>query len=244
MNNILLSLAYDGSEFFGWQKTSMGPSIESCLETALCSLLGTKPYLQAASRTDRGVHAKDQKVNFLFSKAFSVDDLPKQLQPYLPPSIALVSATSVPLSFHPSLSAKKKEYRYYLSLGTYQRAFERSFSWHYPYLLNIEEMKKAIPILLGLHDFSGFTSEPANNPLCHLYHLEVIPKNERELVVVMEADRFLYHMARTIVGTLLYVGRGKIRLHALCDVFTSKDRKKAGLTAPPHGLFLEKITYQ
>ena len=132
MKNILLSLSYDGSAFFGWQKTKEGDSIEESLENALYSLLGEKPILQAASRTDRKVHAKDQKVHFFTSKTFCLKTMPSQLQPFLPPSIAIHSAEEVSLSFHPSLEAKKKEYRYYISLGSFQMAFLRSYAWQSP----------------------------------------------------------------------------------------------------------------
>lgn len=244
MKNVLLSLSYDGSEFLGWQKTKEGPSIESSLEKALFSLLGETPFLQAASRTDRGVHAKDQKVNFFTRKRLSLKDLAPQLQTFLPPSIVVFSAEEVPLSFHPSLNAKKKEYRYCISMGTYQMAFLHSFAWHCPATIDVEKMKKAAPAILGRHDFSGFSSETKKNPMCHLYRLDICQKSSTDLIIVMEADRFLYHMARTIVGTLLHIGKSKIAEDSFLDILLSLDRRKAGPTAPPHGLFLEKITYE
>jgi tRNA pseudouridine38-40 synthase len=243
MKNILLSLCYDGSPFFGWQKTQEGPSIEAHLEEALFSFLHTRPYLQAASRTDRGVHAKDQKVNFFTPKPLSLTDLLFHLQKELPPSIAVFDAKETPLFFHPSLHAKKKEYRYQISLGPYQSAFSRFHSWHHPIPLDRKKMEKASLCLVGQRDFSAFSSLPGKNPLCTLFRVEIVQKNDTELTFVLEGDRFLYHMARTLVGTLVAIGNGKLEENSLASILASKDRRKAGPTAPALGLFLEKITY-
>lgn len=245
--NIALVLAYDGSTFFGWQKTSTGPSIEQTLEEVLQQILQQPILLQAASRTDRGVHAEGQCVNFLTRKMESLENLLKGLNALLPPSIRVLGAYQMPLDFHPTLFAEKKEYHYRISMGSLQLPQERFFSWHVPYPLHLQNMRDASLHFLGRHDFSSFCNNCKNlnytDTMRHMESLEILEIGHNHLQFIIKGSHFLYKMVRNIVGTLIYVGRGKISFREIPELFSLHSRAKAGITAPAHGLTLKKIYY-
>jgi tRNA pseudouridine38-40 synthase len=245
--NVRLAIAYDGTRYLGWQKTKMGPSIEETLEKALTQILQEDIFLQAASRTDAGVHAKEQIVNFISEKAvMPLDRLQRALNGVLPNDISIAIIESAPLHFHPTLDCRGKEYRYSICNGRIQLPFHRQFSWHYYYPLAISEMQKAAACFVGTHDFSAFCNDKAplqRDPICEIYHLDVIPIDLGRLTIRIHGNKFLYKMIRTIVGTLVYAGCGKLRSDSLEEILNSRDRKKAGMTAPAHGLCLHKVFY-
>lgn len=238
MRNIRLLLAYEGSNYLGWQKTAMGPSIEETVEKALSQVLQHEVKLQAASRTDAGVHAEGQVVNFFTPKQISL----KSLNSLLPPDISILAMEEASPTFHPTLGARGKEYLYAMCLGPTQLPFHRSFSWHFGLSLDLEKMKKAAKDLIGEHDFSAFTNERQANNVRILHRITFDPSPNR-LKIRVAGNNFLYKMVRNIVGTLLYVGCGKIESDALTDILKSKDRSRAGVTAPAHGLVLKKVFY-
>lgn len=247
MKNLKATLAYRGTRYFGWQKTKEGISIEESLEAAFGRILQERVTLQAASRTDRGVHAYGQVIN-LFSTQEELD-LPavkKGVQAVLPWDISLLSLELAPLDFHPTLHSHSKEYLYILCNSPFQLPFYRELSWHCPYLLNLELMEKAARILEGEHDFAAFTNQgndPPKDTIRTLYTLTLTPLPEKRLQFSLVGNRFLYKMARNLVGTLVSIGRGKISLDALPMILEGKDRTMAGMTAPAHGLFLNKVFY-
>jgi tRNA pseudouridine38-40 synthase len=238
-----LTLAYDGTHYFGWQKTKSGPSIQEKLEQALLRIGETAPLPEAASRTDRGVHAEGQVAALVLQKSWDLLKLQKALNGALFPSIQVVHIEIVPLDFHPTLQAIEKEYHYYLCIGAVQRPMDRLYSWHLHYPLDLEKMKEGAEKLVGTHDFTSFANAPKENPFCTLHSIAIAPWPEKRLRIAIRGDRFLYKMARNIVGTLISVGRGKIASEKLPFLIQSQDRKQTGMTAPAHGLTLHRVRY-
>lgn len=246
MNNIKLVLAYFGSSFLGWQKTKIGPSIEEALEKALEQILQHKVKLQAASRTDAGVHAEGQVVNFFLQKPFCLNRLQRSLNSLLPKEISVLSVEAMPTDFHPTLDCQKKEYWYHICNTAIQLPFFRETSWHFPYPLRIDLMRDCFQYLVGTHDFSAFCNERKlwnRTPICHMETIEIIALPQQRFRIQLIGDRFLFRMARNIVGTLVYVGCGKLLIDMIPSILSNKKRSKAGITAPAHGLVLKRVFF-
>lgn len=248
MKNIKLTLAYDGTAFLGWQKTAMGPSIEESLEKALKQILQEKTPLQAASRTDAGVHAEGQTVNFFTNKDFiSLSKLQKGLNALLSNSITILRAEEADISFHPTLDNLGKEYHYFLCNTPYQQPKHRFFSWHVPIALDILKMKQGAELLLGTHDFSAFCNERSlmdRDPVCTLHSIDIAHLEQGRICIKVRGNRFLFRMVRNIVGTLVYLGQEKISLTDLDKALKSLKRANAGVTAPALGLHLIEVFYK
>jgi tRNA pseudouridine38-40 synthase len=246
-HNIVLEVAYDGTRFFGWQKTRAGPSIESELEGVLGAILQHPITLEAASRTDRGVHAEGQIVNFPTQKTLNLARLFKSLNQLLPPDIRVFSVREAESSFHPTLSAREKEYHYFLSPGSVMPPLLRHFAWHIPYPLNLDLMEQAAREFLGLHEFRAFTNRRKNftyKSTTRMVSKVRIKKMDSGLLCIeIRANNFLYKMARNIVGTIVYAGLAKIAPGDIGTIIENKKRERAGITAPAHGLILHKIFY-
>jgi len=236
--NIKLVVAYEGTHYLGWQKTNMGKSIEEELEKALSQILQHPVKLQAASRTDAGVHAEAQVVNFFTDKEISL----KSLNAVTPKDISILEATVMPDDFHPTLTCKGKEYEYTVCLGQSQLPFHRLFSWHFPYPIDLEMMRDAAAFLVGRHDFSAFTNDKQENNVREIFSIEIILL-DNQIKIRVAGNNFLYKMVRNIVGTLIYVGYGKLQATDLPAILEGKDRTRAGVTAPAHGLCLKKVFY-
>ncbi len=246
MHNIKLVIAYLGAAYAGWQKTELSPSIEETLQQALSKILQYDVKLQAASRTDAGVHAEGQVVNFILQKPHDLNRLKFSLNGLLPKDIAVVSAEEMPLTFHPTLDAIKKEYWYDICNGPTQLPFHRDTSWHFPYPQDIEAMREAAKHLLGSHDFSAFCNERPlwdRSPVCHLEKIEISALPGSRFRIAMTGDHFLYRMARNLAGTIAYVGCGKLLADKIPSILQNKDRTQAGVTAPAHGLTLKRVFY-
>lgn len=246
--NIKLIIAYDGTYYLGWQKTRMGPSIEETLERAISQVLQEKVALQAASRTDAGVHARGQVVNFFTDKKIPCfHRLQVSLNCLLPKDIAVMHAEQAADSFHPTLDCSSKEYHYSLCYGPAQLPHARLYSWHYPHCLSVDVMREASKVIVGKRDFSTFCNYKKNSDY-HDYTREIFEINieelpNSELMIKIRGTNFLYKMVRNIVGTLVYVGCGKIPEGELSEILSSKDRTRAGITAPAHGLYLYQVYY-
>jgi len=238
-----LTLSYDGTHYFGWQKANTGPTIQETLEKAIIKIEKTAAPPEAASRTDRGVHAEQQSVTFFLQKKWDVKILQKILNSSLPFDIRVLNIQIVPPHFHPTLDALEKEYHYYCCLKSVQQPIHRRHSWHFYYPLDIKKMQEEAKNLLGTHDFTSFTNTVEKDPICTLRKIEILTLPEDRLMISLIGDRFLYKMARNIVGTLLFIGCGKIAPNQLPSILLSRDRKQAGMAAPAHGLFLHRIQY-
>ena len=247
MYNIKLIVAYFGLPFIGWQRSKMGPSIEETLETTLKQILQHDVKLNAASRTDAGVHAEGQVVNFITHKSVCLQSLQHSLNAMLPKTISIMAIELCPKDFHPTLCCVKKEYRYHLCYGSTQMPFLRHTFWHFPYPLDMLNMQRAAEFLLGTHDFSSFCNERAlwdRDPICHLENVEIYSlQGQQCLIISITGDHFLYKMVRNIAGTLAYVGCGKLQVDQIPNIIASRDRTKAGVTAPAHGLILKRVFF-
>jgi tRNA pseudouridine38-40 synthase len=245
--NIALKLAYDGSDFLGWQKSCHGPTIEEALQSCLEQILQEPVALQAASRTDRGVHAEGQWVNFYSDKNFMCEGLHKSLNALLPASVRVLSVCEMPFHFHPALHAQKKEYHYQVCLGPHQLPKQRRFSWHVCHKIDFKSMESACRHFLGEHDFSSFCNFRKNlnypDKRRQIEEVEFFLTQDNQIIFVIKGDHFLYKMVRNIVGTLIYVGRGKILSEDIPLILSTRLRAMAGITAPAHGLTLKKIYY-
>ena len=249
MHNIKLVIAYDGTHYLGWQTTRMGPSIEATLQAVIEQILQHPAPLQAASRTDAGVHAQGQVVIFLTSHIAL--DLPKfriSLNQLLPKEIVVLQIERMPLSFHPTLDCIGKEYRYHICFGPTQLPHHRFYSWHVPYHLNLNVMHQALPLLIGTHNFAAFCNAKKNarysDYIREVQCLELIETEHMRLCLRIRGNHFLYKMVRNLVGTLVDIGRGRISLDRVPAILESHHRPEAGVTAPAHGLFLFEIFYK
>lgn len=243
--NIKLILAYDGTHYLGWQKNSSGASIEASVQKCLEQILQHPVRLLAASRTDAGVHALGQVVNFLTEGQTALVKLQHSLNCLLPVDIKVISTEEMPLDFHATLDVQKKEYHYHLCFHPIQLPLFRFNSWHYPNPLNIQDMHQSIPFFLGEKDFTSFTNVKKNETyssfLRTIDSIEIQEVEKGNLRFIICGKKFLYKMVRNIVGSLVYIGCGKISKEQIPEIFESKNRSQAGITAPAHGLTLFKI---
>ncbi len=245
LKNIRLTLSYHGKPFQGWQKVGVGKSIETTLQNALETILRHPVTLQAASRTDAGVHARAQIVNF-FSPSINLQRCVYSLNRLLQKEICIHSAEEAPLEFHPTLDAKGKEYLYQICYGPIQLPFLQETSWHFPYPLDLLQMEQGAALLLGTHDFSALCNARVlwdRTPFCTLQSIQITPLAIDRLQIAIIGDRFLYKMMRNLAGTLAYIGCGKLQKDALPKILEGKDRALAGMTAPAHGLCLNRVFY-
>lgn len=246
--NYRLTIAYDGSNYKGWQNNRKAPSIEGTLQQAIERIQQHPVKLDAASRTDAGVHAEGQIVNFRtpFLKKYP-DEFLHSANSLLPPDIRILDIALAPDDFHPTLNAVGKTYHYLLSNAPILLPKHRWTTWHYPHTLDIDLIKKAADDLIGTHDFGAFCNQRSETHYAHtirtLTSLSIDQHPEGVLKFVIEGNNFLYNMVRIIVGTLAYVGRGLISLEAHKNLLKNPSRPQAGITAPARGLCLYKVHY-
>ena len=241
--NIKIILSYDGTHYFGWQKTKAGPSIQGALEEALFKVVRKPTLVEAASRTDRGVHAKGQSAQFILDEKTDLYRLHHALNSVLPPDIRITSLEEASSDFHPTLDATGKEYRYQICQGPVQDPIYRRHSWHVPHLLNLEAMATAAKDLMGTHDFTSFTTINVDDGIRTLFALTITSLPENRLELLLRGDRFLYKMARRIVGTLVMIGKGDLPVPIISSLIKEPNRAMAGVTAPAHGLILRQVFY-
>ena len=243
--NYKLTIAYDGSRYDGWQKQGNTPNtIQGKIEAILSRLEGSEVELHGAGRTDAGVHAEAQVANAKLNCGISPTELARYVNQYLPEDIAVTSAEEAPERFHARLSAKGKMYRYSLRCGSVPDVFRRKYQYRIDGELDITTMERAAAQLCGSHDFSAFCSlkKIKKSPVRELREI----KTERlgdEVRISLTGDGFLYNMVRIIVGTLLEVGAGEREPGEMADILASRDRQRAGFTAPAQGLCLDEVRY-
>ncbi len=243
MNNIRLIVEYDGTNYAGWQQQKKENTIQETLKNAVGIVVNEEVVLHGAGRTDAGVHAIGQVANFKTKATIPPSRLVHAINYYLPNDIVVKSARKVPDAFHSRYSAKSKVYRYTILNNTTPGAIDRNFCYYYNMDLNIEQMQKASIILIGKHDFSTFKSKSdIINNVRTIKKLE-IRKRTKYLYITVAADGFLYKMVRSIVGTMLEVGKDKMTIKEFKKVFKSKARSLAGATVPARGLCLLSVKY-
>lgn len=245
MQNVKMTLEYDGSNYSGWQiqkNTSM--TIQQKLQNALKKINKKEIKVIGASRTDAGVHAKGQVANTTFTVAIPVQRVPAAVNRFLPPDIVCKKAEKVSLDFHARYDSIGKKYRYRVYNNRITSVFIRDYSYHYIHDLNIPLMRKASKNFLGQHDFSSFQSAGcgAKNTIKTIEEFEIYKSGE-EIYFEIKGSGFLYNMIRIMVGTLIQVSEGKIRLEDINEIIKAKDRNLAGFTAPAKGLTLLEVYY-
>lgn len=243
MNNIKLVIEYDGTNYVGWQQQKNGITIHGKLSKAIERVINEEVTLLGSGRTDAGTHAIGQVANFKTKSNIPVYNLVKAINAYLPKDIVVRSAKKVPEKFHSRYSAKSKIYCYTILNSNIRNAIGRNYCLHYSTPLDIEKMQKASKVLMGKHDFSAFKSKSeVLSSVRTIMKLE-IKKKGKFLMFTVEADGFLYKMVRSIVGTLLEVGKGKMTITEFKKIVKSGTRANAGNTVAANGLCLLKVKY-
>lgn len=262
MRNIKLTIEYDGTNFCGWQtQTARNGSasqlnrraqrtIQGEIEKVLKKIFKQSLKVNGSGRTDSGVHALGQVAHFKTHSPMAVEEMQSALNANLPDDIAIIKVEEAPLSFHAQYSVKSKTYRYTILNANARCAQQRNFCLYYPYKLNSQRMREEAKSLIGRKDFKSFTaSDPAKrkdrkeeNTVRTIKRLTIIKKGNN-LIFEIEANGFLYKMVRNIVGTLLEVGRGKLKRGSIKKILIQKDRRAAGNTAKPKGLALIEVRY-
>ena len=245
MQNYKLTLCYDGTKYKGWQRQgNTDNTIQAKLETLLSRLLGSPVEISGSGRTDAGVHAYCQVCSFRADTEMSAEDILSALRRYLPEDIGAVSLTKAPPDFHARLSCREKSYLYRIWNSDAPNVFSRRYTYTFPDALNISEMRRAAALMLGRHDFTSFCANKhmKKSAVRELRSIEIY-RHEEELRILLTGDGFLYNMVRIIVGTLIEVGMGAKSADSIPDILQSKDRSRAGFTAPAQGLALYEVKY-
>jgi tRNA pseudouridine38-40 synthase len=245
MRRVKLSIAYDGTAYRGFQMQPGAATIQSVMEEALGRLLQEKVRLRAAGRTDAGVHARRQVVDFSDSGSRDPATIVRGGNALLPPDIRILSAEEADSSFNARRHAKTKEYRYFLHLHPVASPFLSRYAWHLGRPLDTDAMRKGLEPLLGEHDFSAFRGQgcTARTTVRTILRAELLSRSSSHCLVSITGSGFLRHMVRSIVGTLVEAGTGRIAPEEVTSILASGDRRKAGPTAPALGLFLWQVSY-
>ena len=246
MPNFKLLLEYDGTAYHGWQRQSNTRTIQGTVETVLKTMTERSVTLIGSGRTDAGAHATGQVANFCVETRLTSDIFLKGLNGLLPPDIVIKDCVLVEEIFHARYDARSKVYDYHILNRSIRAALFRQHAWHIRKPLDLESIRTAMLCLKGQHDFSAFeaTGSSQRHAVRTVIDVSLTGRDSDGYVIFsIEADGFLRHMVRNIVGTLVDVGLGRISPEDFERIMMSKDRKKAGITAPAHGLFLRHVKY-
>ncbi|MCS7264546.1 MAG: tRNA pseudouridine(38-40) synthase TruA [Armatimonadetes bacterium] len=244
MRHIKLIIGYDGTDFHGFQRQKGFRTVQGELERTLTILLGHPVSIKVAGRTDAGVHAEGQVVSFWTTCPIPVERLPLALNSLLPDDIVAKKATEVGPDFHPRFDATSRVYRYLIDNRISPSVLLKRFAWHIPTLLDIKAMRQAAQYLIGVHDFASFHASGSDlgSTVREMKKINITRRGGL-IVITMEANAFLYHMARIIVGTLVEIGLGEKQPEEMRAILESRHRSAAGKTAPPQGLCLMQVKY-
>ncbi|MGV8145294.1 MAG: tRNA pseudouridine(38-40) synthase TruA [Alkaliphilus sp.] len=244
MRNLMIEIEYDGTDFNGWQIQPRGRTVEKEVMKVIKKITKHEVKIFGAGRTDAKVHARGQTANFMTESKIPIDRLPKAMNRLLPKDVSVVKAFEMPKEFNARYHSSGKTYSYHIYNCRIKSALISRYSYHFPATLNIELMRDATKFLIGTHDFRTFMSANSNiRNTIRLVNSINIDKREENIYIIFEGNGFLYNMVRIMVGTLLEVGRKKIEPDQVRCILESKNRLNAGCTAPPQGLFLEKVIY-
>ena len=251
--NIRLLIAYDGTNFCGWQRQRNGPGIQEALEQQLAVIINQDVLVHGAGRTDAGVHAQGMVAHFTTNATMPAVAFVKALNSMLPKDIRILGADEVSLDFHARFSARGKTYRYDFFTGFIQSPMERFYRTHIPCSFMPDRVQASLDFLAGTHDFTSFeavgsrdrTQATGRGAVRTLFQAQchIDPLRPDYFSFRFSGDGFLRHMVRNLTGTLLWVGTGRLSTEQFADILAARDRKKAGPTAPACGLFLEKVHY-
>lgn len=249
MTTFKLTLAYDGTDFVGWQRQASGRSVQALLEDALSPIEGVPVTVIGAGRTDAGVHALGQVASVCLTHPIGAPELRRALNATLPPDVRVLAAETAQDGFNARYAARSKSYRYHIICDDIIGPFDRRFAWHRPEPLDVAAMRRAAQCLRGRHDFSAFQSAGSGVASAvrqiTVSQLDASPVSKAGLEIIYDVrgDGFLRHMIRAIVGTLVEIGADRLKPDAVEEILASRDRHMAGPTAPARGLFLTGVYY-
>jgi len=250
MRNLKIVLAYDGSEYAGWQVQPDPATVQGTLASALGRLTGEKVLPQGSGRTDAGVHALAQVASFETASSIPAENFVKALNDILPASIRVLEVSEIPAGFHARKSARAKIYRYCIYRGAICPPFLARYVWHYPYPLDEDAMKRAAGLVVGEHDFTSFAAvdaerEREDGEVANVRQIfsSVWVREGDELVYSVRGTGFLHHMVRNLVGTFILAGKGTLKPADVTKILEARNRSAAGATAPANGLFLVQVEY-
>ena len=242
-----LTVQYDGTDYVGWQRQAEGISIQGLLEDALRPIEGDHVTVHGAGRTDAGVHARGQVASVRMSTSLDASTLARALNAVLPLDVRIASAEAMPDDFHARFSATGKVYDYQIVNGPFVSPFVRRYVWHVIPRMDVDAMRIAASALIGEHDFAAFqtTGSEVHTSVRRVRRIEWMGEggSDDPLIVRIEGDGFLRHMVRTIAGTLVEIGLGRWRAEEMHAILASRDRARAGTTAPAAGLVLREVLY-
>jgi tRNA pseudouridine38-40 synthase len=245
VRQIRLVIEYDGTSLSGWQRQANAPTVQQHLEEALAVILQHDVKVTGASRTDAGVHARGQVASFRTERAIPLHGIRRGLNSLLPDAIAVVEASEAADDFHPRFSATGKHYRYTILARADRSPRWRDRAWHHPDPLDLVAMRAGAAALLGEHDFAAFRAAgcTARTTTRRIDRIDIAPAPDDLVLVDLRGNAFLRMMVRIVVGTLSEVGTGRRIPAQVGEILASKDRTKAGITAPPQGLELVSVRY-
>ena len=247
MRTLKLTIAYDGTNYAGWQRQANGLSVQQVVEEAFAPLLDGRvpmPSLAAAGRTDAGVHALGQVASLRVDLDLETRAIWRALNVRLPPDVRVLDVADAPPGFHARFDARGKSYQYRIATGPVLMPFVRWFAWHVPYRCDVELMRRAAAVLVGTHDFGSFQGRGSDktDTVRTIERIE-IREAPGEILVEVDGDGFLRHMVRTIVGSLVDIGSGVRPPDWMAEVLAARARPSAGQTAPAAGLTLVAVRY-
>ena len=244
MRRIRTIIAYDGTDYVGWQTQPNGVAVQERIEQAIFEVTGERSSLQGSGRTDSGVHARAQVAHFDTVARMAADKFAIALNTHLPADIRVQNSEEVSPDFHARFSAQEKQYRYFVQTGPHTDVFARKYSLHAYMPLDLDVMNEAAARIVGTHDFSAFMSTGREvETAVRTVSLSQWEKQGKFLVYCVQGNGFLYNMVRILVGTMVGMGSGRIPRDSMEKALLSLSRKDAGPTAPPHGLVLWLVKY-
>lgn len=244
MRNLLLRLMYDGSHYHGWQVQPNGITVQEALQNAIEQILGVRESVTGCSRTDAGVHANDFCCNIRTENEIDCYRLQGALNAVLPDSISVKSVKEVDADFHARYSCVTKQYVYRVWNAGFKNPFLVNRAWHYKNKIDEKFLNEQAQAYVGTHDYKAFCSAGSSveDTVRTVKHFSVTRDGD-EVIFTVEADGFLYNMVRIMVGSLIEISENRIEKDKLSAIIESKDRALAGRTAPPQGLYLNKVNY-
>lgn len=244
---IRITLAWDGTDFCGWQVQPNLPTIQGTLEEIIGGMEGKPVHVEASGRTDAGVHARAQIAAFTIENPIPIENLGRAINRLLPATIRVLQTAEAPADFHPRFDSVAKTYRYTIHRGAICSPFEFRYVHHHPYPLNEDAMCSAAPVFEGEHDFTAFAASDVRDEeeksKVRTIFCSRMERSADRLIYTVRGSGFLKHMVRNIVGTLLETGRGNVDARGITELFEVHAGRKGGPTAPAKGLFLESVEY-
>ena len=245
IRNIKITAEYDGANYHGWQRQKNALTIQQLLEEAIGSVTGENVTVMGAGRTDARVHARNQSAHFKITSLIGTRNLLLGINSLLPKDVVVKELKEMNEAFHARFDVKSKVYMYQIYNAPVRSALYRDYAWHVRAPLDLEKMEECFPILKGTHDFSSFCGKKEGDVDCvrTIKDLYIKNKDPEKMRIFIEADGFLRYMARSIVGTMVEIGMGRRMPRDLSVILGARERGRAGITAPPHGLFLVEVKY-